>query len=158
MYTHTHTHTHTHTQLSLSHNQLQELHLRFLCLPSLEKLSVAHNSISTIHTDKKVLERITFLNLSHNRLQTLGWVNAFVGVGVLNMSYNLVSQRMDLDKLTQLRMLNTLTLTGVLIRVAVLFQFLCVVEYLALYAILVGSELCLCSVDITAACLCMFSR
>lgn len=99
-------------QLNLSHNQLQELHLRYLCLPGLEKLILAHNSIATIHTDKKVLERITNLNLSHNRLSVLSWLHSFVGLGVLNMAYNLLSQRLDLDKLTQLRMLNTLTVAG----------------------------------------------
>ncbi len=115
-HTHTHTHTHTPTQLNLSHNQLQELNLRFLCLPGLEKLSLSHNSIATVHTDNKVLERITCLNLSHNRLATLNWLHAFVGLGVLNMSYNLLSQRLDLDKLTQLRLLNTLTLRGLSVR------------------------------------------
>ena len=110
--THTHTHTHTHTQLNLSHNQLQELHLRYLCLPGLEKLSIAHNCLSKIHTDKKVLERITYLNFSHNRLQSLNWIHAFVGVCAFNLSYNLLSQRLDLDKLLQMKKLNTVTLMG----------------------------------------------
>ncbi len=103
---------HMHAQLNLSHNQLQELHLHYLCLPGLEKLSLSHNAITVIHTDKKVLERITYLNLSHNRLSVLNWLHAFVGLSVLNVAYNILSQRLDLDKLTQLRKLNTLTLAG----------------------------------------------
>ena len=64
------------------------------------------------HTRAQVLERITKLNLSHNRLQSLQGVQAFVGVVTLQVSYNLLASRADLDLLVELRRLNNLTLAG----------------------------------------------
>ena len=60
----------------------------------------------------QVLERITKLNLSHNRLQSVDFVQAFVGVTTLQVSYNLLSSRSDLDRLVELRKLTNLTLAG----------------------------------------------
>ena len=64
------------------------------------------------YTLKQVLERITKLNLSHNRLQSLDNVRAFVGVATLQVSYNLLASRSDLDRLVELRKLTNLTLAG----------------------------------------------
>ena len=119
-------------QLNLSYNRLQVLNLQNLCLPNLEKLNVSHNKIHTIQDNRKVgdthpshpacvtspylwsqcLERITHLNLSHNRLHSMDGIGAFVGVCVLNLSFNLLSLTSDLSMLVQLRRLNTLGMAG----------------------------------------------
>ena len=60
----------------------------------------------------QVLEHVTELNLAHNRLHSLEGLHAFVAMTTLNLSYNLVSSRADLDRLTHLRRLARLTMTG----------------------------------------------
>ena len=65
-----------------------------------------------VYARPQVLERITKLNLSHNRLQSANCVRAFVGVATLQVSYNLLASRSDLDQLVELRKLTNLTLAG----------------------------------------------
>ena len=59
-----------------------------------------------------MLEKITKLNLSHNRLPNLESIRAFVGVATLQLSYNLLASRSDLDRLVELRKLTNLSLAG----------------------------------------------
>ena len=60
----------------------------------------------------QVLERITKLNLSHNRLQSLEGLGGFMGVASLQLSYNLLSSRADLDRLADMRAVTSLSLAG----------------------------------------------
>ena len=63
-------------------------------------------------TLSQVLERVSYLDLSHNRLHSLNGIHSFVVVETLNLGYNLLASRGDLDRLVQLRRLSTLSLTG----------------------------------------------
>ena len=65
-----------------------------------------------ILTPSQVLEKVTYLNLSHNRLHSLEGIHAFVAVETINLVYNLLASCRDLDRLSQLRRLNTLSLAG----------------------------------------------
>ena len=60
----------------------------------------------------QVLETVTSLNLSHNRLCSLDGLTAFVSVASLNLNYNLVGSKKDLNRIMKLRNLKTLCLQG----------------------------------------------
>ena len=62
----------------------------------------------------QVLENVSSLNLSHNRLHSLDGITSFVSITSLNLNYNLVATRKDLNRLMQLRRLSTLCLQGAL--------------------------------------------
>ena len=93
----THTHTHTYTTL----------------IEFLSKISFTFPSPCTVLPSfLQVLERLIFLNLSHNRLSTLQGLLAFLALSSLNLSYNLVAAYSDLELLTQLQRLDTLSFVG----------------------------------------------
>ena len=60
----------------------------------------------------QVVEGVKDLNLSHNRLHSLDGIHAFVAVETLNLRYNLVASRKDLDRLAQRGGWKTRRVTG----------------------------------------------
>ena len=60
----------------------------------------------------QVLETVTSLNLSHNQLHSLDGITAFVSMTALNLNYNLVGSKKDLNRIMKLRHLKTVCLQG----------------------------------------------
>ena len=88
-------------------------HMDTALIEFFSKISSSSPSPSTILPSfLQVLERLIFLNLSHNRLSTLQGLLAFLDLSSLNLSYNLVAAYSDLELLTQLQRLDTLSFVG----------------------------------------------
>ena len=60
----------------------------------------------------QVLETVTSLNLSHNRLHSLDGIASFVSMASLNLNYNLIGTKKNLNRLVQLRRLKALRIEG----------------------------------------------
>ena len=96
----------------------------------------------------QVLEGVVWLNLAHNRLHSLDGITAFVAVAMLDLSYNLVSTRKDLVRLTGLCQLHCLQLEGLSVGLSVSLSLcqsvcLCQLHCLQLEGVSVCLSLCL---------------